>query len=326
MSIDIGAVLAEMFYEHEQVHIPGVGAFVLERQPALIDQIQAQIHPPGKQVKFNPHLQLDDGLLKQYLQDKYGLSAADAEARLEAFSTDIRERLAAKQLIELPGIGRLYNNYENNIQFLPDAGNYDSDTYGLPILASYPVIHRERATSPTAAAAAPLPERRLRADQRYLSKDISGWLQRNIVWLSVLTLLIIAVGTYLLVRDGNRPADDPLAGLPEDRVNVSPDDEDLLEEDELNAIVPPGEEVAPYEGDMRYAVIAIGLFADDNNVKRLLRRIAQAGYDPYTKLEAQGTRVGVQVRYQDEIELQNHLNEVRRSFNDKAFILEEGEG
>lgn len=323
MNIDMGVVLAELFYEHEQVHLPGVGAFVLERQPALIDQIQAQIHPPGKQVKFNAHLQLDDGLLQQYLQDRYGLTATEAHTRIETFSADIRARLAAKQLIELPGIGRLYSNYEDNIQFLPDAGNYDADTYGLPILASYPVIHRERTAATTAPVAPAAATADYRRRNRYISKDISGWLQRNIVWLSVLTLLIIAIGTYLLVRDGSRPDADPLAGVPEDRLNVSPDD-DLLDEDELNAIVPPGEEVAPAEADLRYAIIAIGLFADDNNVKRLLRRIAEAGFDPYTKLEEQGTRVGVQVRYQDEIELQQQLEEVRRRFNDKAFVLEEG--
>lgn len=142
----------------------------------------------------------------------------------------------------------------------------------------------------------------------------------------------------------------PTITEPEDRVNIAP----VAPETEENPFTPPAEtevveleqdnnstnssttttvpnrqqpppappvNVAPTTGD-NVAVIAVGRYGKQANVDKMTSRITDAGYTPYTKQENGLTRVGVQVKYLSDDQLERALADIRRRFTKDAFIIE----
>ncbi len=68
------------------------------------------------------------------------------------------------------------------------------------------------------------------------------------------------------------------------------------------------------------AVIIIGLYGRERNVRKQVGRLEAAGYVPYTSREGRNTRVGLRLRYGNEAELQRVLNEVQARYTPEAFV------
>jgi hypothetical protein len=68
-------------------------------------------------------------------------------------------------------------------------------------------------------------------------------------------------------------------------------------------------------------VIAIGLFRDPRNVARLVKKIEDAGLEPYSKTESGQTRVGVRFPYTEDAEIAGHLALVQSKLEPSAFVL-----
>ncbi|MDX1667540.1 MAG: SPOR domain-containing protein, partial [Saprospiraceae bacterium] len=75
----------------------------------------------------------------------------------------------------------------------------------------------------------------------------------------------------------------------------------------------------------RYAIIAIGLFSRQENVNELFQRIYEEGYEPYKDSVNNLIRVGVQLPYQEEEEINRALQRIRREFDSQAFVLKKGQ-
>ena len=43
-------------------------------------------------------------------------------------------------MVNIPGVGRLYKDFESNIQFIPDSTNFNKDSFGLPTIKFYPIL------------------------------------------------------------------------------------------------------------------------------------------------------------------------------------------
>lgn len=318
MRPDLYKVLSTLFYEHDRVNIPGIGGFTLSYQSAELDQIKGELSPPSKQLQFNPNLVLDDGLLSGYLEQQFQLSSEQAERLIQDFTRQINQKLDQREIVELPGIGRLYRNYEQELKFLPDGQNFYASTFSLPTLEIQPVGTQERSSAAAETSVGKSNKSKtgstFKASRPSLSYRLSGWLQRNLALIAILTIVIVLGGLYLLSRDPN-PEKETEDSVPAERLNVSPS------EGQSPAAIQPSEETVAPNVSESYAIIAVGLFSQSPNVRRLRDRLSAAGYEPYTETEEGATRVGVRLSFKEESELLEALQDIRNRFEKTAFIM-----
>lgn len=329
MDINIGACIAPLLYENETVALPGLGSFSTAYQPALIDQVQGELHPPSKAISFNTNLVGDDGLLASYLVQKHDLPLSEAQSVLKDYVATIKERLEKRELAVFPEVGRLYLDYEDKLQFLPDSTNFNTSSYGLPSLNFHPIARTQRPAAkakPKQAAQAPPPPRK--------------WQAANIGLIAAIGLAVIVLGAtvYLLLPSGERQDEEAnLQRLPTSRVNVRPSERDagnsqdepiddsLAETDYEDEQAPLTDELEDSErpavapGQRSYIII-VGVFSSAENVQRLIDKIYDVGYEPYTEKKGKLTRVGVQRTYRTEQELEDALNDVRNRFTVDAKL------
>ena len=145
------ALISELLYEHRQLHLPGLGAFLLQYKPAVVDNLEGQLLPPSLDVSFDTNLVMDDGLLAEHLRQRSGWSAEVAAEAISGFVAGIREQLSRGELVHLPNIGRLHTNHEHRIVFKADQYNYNKDSFGLPAL-QVSTVTRPLGSSPAMAA------------------------------------------------------------------------------------------------------------------------------------------------------------------------------
>ena len=355
MQIDVGASISRLLYENNKVIIPGFGGLVATYQHASIDQVQGVFSPPAKDLVFNPNLITNDGLLINHIKSRYNISFAEAEKAVADFVTDAKATFGRRENVIIPEVGKLFKDYEGNIQFVSDSNNFNSQSYGLPAVKFYPVL-RDRipnpaATTAGAAATAAATSGGAAGDTvttataesipTEVDKEVDYYLQKAIPFLAGLAILVVAVSVYLVMsKDSNTRVNDGSAlveSIEESqiRVNQKPALEDetvyteegVILEDEVPtsdiSTVPPvvdteGETLAP---NQKECVIIIGGFKNKGNIEKLIQRIYEAGYDAYTDRKGNLTRVGAMFAYTRESEVDQKLRDVQRRFAEKAWIL-----
>lgn len=316
MQIAVGELIAGLLYENNTVGVPGLGAFTKKAQSASLDQIQDEAKPESSLIEFNPNLAMDDGLLIAYIKDRYELSYIEAKRTVSEFVEQVNQALDRKEIVIFPQVGRLYNDYEKKLQFIPDNTNFNLATFGLPTVAISPI--KKTVTAP-AAVVQSVPTR-------------FQWLLRNWPLLLILLILLGVLIGFMVYYPKylENQAIDPTADLPTDRLNVKPSVEEAP--DTLVAEVPAVEEedyddeptvevpeaIAPQSN---ICVIALGIFKEKANVDQLSKRLINAGYEPYIEKLSSSTRVGIQFPYTEQQEINNTLRDVRSKFIKDAFVL-----
>lgn len=137
---EIANYIGDLLYEHDAVIVPQLGGFVTSYKSASIDHVQGLLYPPSKIIAFNENLVINDGVLINHLRQRHGLSSIDARQAVETFVANVRAAIEKREIVVFPEVGRLYQDYEQNIQFLPDSTNYNTDVFGLPTVQFYPIL------------------------------------------------------------------------------------------------------------------------------------------------------------------------------------------
>ncbi len=139
MNIDLAAHIERLLFQHDTLVLPGLGGFVATRTPASVDYATNTVHPPTKTLTFSENLSVDDGFLVEDVAQTYRLSVEEARCMVETFVEDIQRRLDQRDIVSINGVGRLYKNYLQKIQFLPDPTNFNTNAFGLPPLQFSPL-------------------------------------------------------------------------------------------------------------------------------------------------------------------------------------------
>lgn len=348
MQEELGKYIADLLYRHDRLNIPGLGSFELSHAPALVDQVQGQVSAPAKAVRFNENLVLDDGVLVDYLQRQNDWTLMTAQNWLSTRVERIKKSLSQKEIVELPGVGRFFRNFEHQLQFVAESENFNIETFGLQAVKGE-LIQRSREEkipaakpktnyAPNPAPVKPSSSAGPKGNQ--IVGGIAKWFQDNLIWLLGLSLVVMVVASYLLFFRPGPEVPDPIADVPQERVNASPSkstpmpEEDTAKEEnttpnDLSKTTSPAEEndtdldtEAPTVAqDEHTAVIAVGLFGNPDNVQKLMQRLSEDGYAPISRKEGKNTRIGVSVRFANEAELQQLLREIRRDYAKNAFLL-----
>lgn len=134
----IASYIAELLEENEMVIVPGFGAFVSDYQPARFDKNEMFLQPPDRMVSFNPDIRTDDGVLLNYLVQRFRMTTPQAHKLLDQFTDDLEYRLYSGEPVALESIGILTKS-GNRILFEPERKKIShSDAFGLTPVAARP--------------------------------------------------------------------------------------------------------------------------------------------------------------------------------------------
>lgn len=314
--MDISKCIAELLYEQDSVGLPGLGSITGRYKPAAIDHVQGKLSPPAKELKFDAKLVLDDGLLVEAASRRFKASLIDAADAVSAFVSEIKATLDRREMFLIPGVGRLYKDFEQNIQFLPDEVNFNPETHGLPTLQYYPVLRRP--------SGEPAPAPQPASGKGYAV--LAGWFQRHLVWVALATVLVISLSIYWLkFAPKGGDAEPDITEVPQEFLNVKPGQTEA--EDEPAQTLPPEEEDFDDESgagnlppDQKICSIRVGRFGNEDNVKRLVRKAQDLGMNPYTKKTGSLTEMGITFPYSDEQEIKDMLAAARKSLSKDAVV------
>jgi len=134
----IASVIADLLEENEVLIIPGLGAFISDYQPARLDENGVFLLPPDRIISFNPDIRTDDGVLLNYLVQRYKMTTPQAHKLLDQFTEDLEYRLYSGEPVVMGNIGILTKS-GNRILFEPERKKIShAGAFGLTPVAARP--------------------------------------------------------------------------------------------------------------------------------------------------------------------------------------------
>jgi len=95
---------------------------------------------------------------------------------------------------------------------------------------------------------------------------------------------------------------------------------DLEKETKNNYTAPIDTEGATLGPSQKEGVIIVHAFGNKDNVRKMISKLIELGYSPYTDKTKKLTRVGIQFIYEDKNEIQSLLKDIRTSVSKRAYI------
>ncbi len=210
MKMEIGSLIESLLYENDNLVVPGLGVFTSKPTAAAIDYLGEVIAPPTKIIAFDENLQSNDGLLVQKVIDTQQVDLTEAERIVSSYVAKLKESLENREIVTIPGVGRLYKNYAKKIQFLPETTNFRADSFGLPHLQA--AAHRANTVSGQDAVAVGSPNTSVQAEAKAPQPTATPGYQKRIsanTWLilgGLLLAIAVALGYYLATKNSTSVA------------------------------------------------------------------------------------------------------------------------
>lgn len=345
MKIDISSAIADLLFKNQTVVLPGFGAFVGSYKSATIDYVQGEIAPPSKELNFNENLLVNDGVLVNYLQEKYKISAEEAEQAIKQFVKEVMATLEKREMVVFPKIGKLYRDYENKYKFIADNTNFNTDSFGLPDVNFFPVLRDKGATATTTkvGAASAGAATTSTSKSSYSSKSnndsaLPAWMRVGLPILAILSVIVLLFSIYMLTRDDSKISANEMA-INEERLNKKPGDEATLddpediedmkmdEEEDDGGENTEGTEIDSEEPtiapNQKEALIIIHSFGNKNNVEKFMKTLLSDGFQPKSVKDGKLTRVGIVKLYEEESELTELIKELEKLYETTPKLWEE---
>ncbi|MEO6613377.1 MAG: hypothetical protein ABIT05_08880 [Chitinophagaceae bacterium] len=111
--------LYQFLLQHKQLPVPGIGTFLLERKPALIDFPNRKIDPPIYSVALTPVAGSPSSDFFAWLADTFHISGSDAVTRFNDFVFGLKKQVTDGDTIKWDGIGTLSKGLAGEIKFTP---------------------------------------------------------------------------------------------------------------------------------------------------------------------------------------------------------------
>ena len=321
MQVDITQLIAELLYEYDTVSIPKFGGLTTAYRAAEIDQVAGKLQPPTKELSFNENIVVNDGLLLGQLQERYELTQADAEVKLNLFVEQLKGRIDRGEEVSFQNLGKFYVGSDQAVKFVPNATNFNTDAYGLPEVKFYPVTKAGVKPAFEKVATPPPP--------KAVTTEKSGG--NGLAWLIMilaalaLAMIVYSNKDYIFPSSNENTAQE--SSRPGIRINESPEknpnEAEALGEDEL--IVQGDDSRTEKEvtiGDgQREAVVVVGLYGKIGNARKAVERIYKMGYEAMTKEQNGSQLVSARFAYSDQEELERIHARLKRSFDKNARIV-----
>jgi len=315
--MDIASCIAELLFTSDTVILPGVGGLESSYKAAVVDALQGLVHPPSKKLRFNPNLKLNDGALVGLVAKKNQWPLDKARAEVEAFCAGLSQSLDKREIVEIPGVGRLYIDLEGEYKFLPGQQNFLTESFGLPEVKFNPA--KRLPVQPVTQGSAPVPG----------PKRVSRINFNSPVFLVLaFAVIILVVSVFFLLRNLNAPIAGGPAPLPiqTDPAEAGPDEDDPADDEDNSFVTGTLGEIVDTESPtslpgVREAIVIIGVFKDDANAELLIQTVFSDGYEAYSDKKGGATRVGIRLGVESDTALQEQLRAIQARYNKKAWVF-----
>lgn len=121
-----------LLLDNDCVIVPDLGGFIAHYQAAYYDKNAFTFCPPKRVIGFNPKLVMNDGLLVQSYMQFFQTDFSDANKRIQEEVDRIKNKLYDDGKVDIPGIGTLSCDINNDYKFIPSTDSISSPfLYGL---------------------------------------------------------------------------------------------------------------------------------------------------------------------------------------------------
>ncbi len=316
MQIDIPAHIEKLLFLHDALIIPGFGGFTATRTPASTDYVGGTVNPPAKTLAFSENLTIDDGLLSADIADAHGLSTQDAQNAVEEFVEKMRDLLDHREIVTLPGVGRLYKNYVQKIQFLPDATNFNAASYGLPPLQFSPIARSREVENVPPPVHSPIPPPPM-PEQTFAPERTGGGSSAGTALGIFLLLAALTAGiwywqhrkktaeqekkpdTEIAEIDKASKDQEAIAETPikEEDTALPTEDPDKAAQESLEAKEKAAREKVNIARSGRECILIVASLSDKNNADKLRKLLTEEEYDEYYQQNGKTHIVGIRFFY-----------------------------
>lgn len=129
--MNFSVLILEFLNKHGHVNIPGFGVFYLKTTNASLDNENAHILPPGKEVAFRTETSEKDESLADYILQQNKISRIEAEIELKKLTNFWNSTLEKDGKIAIENIGTFYLD-DSKLHFTGERTvNLSPDFYGL---------------------------------------------------------------------------------------------------------------------------------------------------------------------------------------------------
>ena len=357
MNIDITPYIKELLFENNSLVIPSFGALTLDYAPSTIDHVQGLLNPPTKSIQFDENLVVNDGKLVDIIQQKHQVSTEEANQQIEKFVTIMKDQLNRREMVNIAGVGRLYKDFENNLQFIPDSTNFNKDAFGLPTVNFYPILREKVSADSIVPSGNTIPSYKYTKKKYFLEwfKDYSeenSWLP-----IALIATFLIVTGGFIIQKSGflspNSMADKVVNESPIEttasqetafaingeneggQANAATTDEDAADFKADEALANNGSkeadiidtESSTLNPNQSIAVVSVGIFGNKANAQRRIEEVYEYGYDAlpnkYVKKGKDLTQIGIQFAFESEEEFEETIKHIKLKFKDAKVIRKE---
>ncbi len=121
------------------VSVPGLGVFYLKQHSSRLVAKENKIYPPSKEIRFKWKPKTRGDRLIGLLIDEYGLDHIAAREAILAYSDEVKQRYSDTGEADLPGIGRLFHDQNDNLLFDGTGADPVFMKSSLPVLEIQPL-------------------------------------------------------------------------------------------------------------------------------------------------------------------------------------------
>ncbi len=334
MKLELHEHISRLLYDHECVIVPGFGAFLTRYYSAEVNHATYMMRPPSRRVYFNSSIRENDGLLAKSVSYLEQINYKQAQDFISKRSAEWSLALKGGTKLSLAGIGRLYMDDNNRLQFTPSLEiNYQRSSYGLSIFRA-PAIQREAEIRKTITKA--IEKHVVIEHPETKEKKVAGW--ASVAAMLGPVLLATAIG-YSYFTTAPQPLEsvasfNPLSysrsitddAKPLAAEEVKPEaatlntDEVNKEVAEPNITAPVKENISPVQVIGHYHIV-VGSFKEQKNANNYISELQAKGYEAYLAGgDSSFSRVAIG-NFNTEVDARNALNGIRQNVNSGSWIF-----
>ena len=334
--------------KHSCVVVPGFGGFVAKRIPSKINFEEGVLHPPKKEILFNPNLKEDDGLLKHYMVSALRKEYSFVENLLAEKSASWNKLLDQGQSVDFKDLGELFKHDDRRFVFIQnDYSNHLLDAYGLEDIRFQPLVEVTQSTEDPKGIDKRESHSIYATLAKYAAVLILGFVGFYSYWIPAHTNVLKsgmihwsdlnpfqsqAMPVYSnhgfeeMESIEKSPSEKPVEKeflhgesvlAAESPLSSKEEEAEVKPETPTPTPTPTPSYVAP---NNTYSMkVVVGCFAEEKNISRFLQKLATDGFTPFREKHGKLTRICILAT--NNVEDANKAVEKSRTFGYKGWVL-----